>query len=106
MLGNFGNMMNVIQKVQQNVSSLQEELREQRLSSASGDVVRVVVNGTQEIVAIDLNPTHLTAENQAMLEDLLIACLNDALNQSRKQSQSAMSQLAGEFNLPPIPGLF
>lgn len=106
LLGNFGNMIDVIQKVQQNVSSIQENLRDKHLTSASGDVLQVVVNGAQEVVAIQLNPQYLQAENKAMLEDLLIACLNDALSQSRLQSQSAMSKLAGEFNLPSIPGLF
>lgn len=106
LLGNFGNMLDVIQKVQQNVSSIQENLRDKHLSSASGDVLHVVVNGTQEIVSIQFNPQYLQAENKSMLEDLLIACLNDALSQSRLQSQSAMSKLAGEFNLPSIPGLF
>lgn len=106
LLENFGNMIDVIQKVQQNVSSIQENLRTKQLSSASGDVLQVIVNGTQEVVAIQLNPQYLQAENKSMLEDLLIACLNDALSQSRTQSQDAMSKLAGEFNLPSIPGLF
>ncbi|MBQ8682161.1 MAG: YbaB/EbfC family nucleoid-associated protein [Selenomonadales bacterium] len=106
MLGNFGNMMEVIQKVQQNVASIQEGLRQERLESASGDVVRVVMNGAQEIVEIHLNPSYLSANNKAILEDLLTACLNDAARQSRQRSQAAMGQLTSDFNLPPIPGLF
>lgn len=106
MLGNFGNIMEVIQKVQQNVQSIQEGLREERLESSSGDVVHVVMNGAQEVIAIHLNPTYLSADNKAMLEDLLIACLNDASRQSRERNQSAMGKLSQDFNLPPIPGLF
>ena len=106
LLGNFGNMMEVIQKVQQNVQSIQEGLRNKRLESSSGDVVHDVMNGTQEIVALHLNPLYLSPDNKAMLEDLLIACLNDVSRQSREQSQSAMSKLTQDFNLPPIPGLF
>lgn len=106
MLGNFGNMMEVIQKVQQNVQSIQEGLRKERLESSSGDVVHVVMNGAQEIVALHLNPLYLSPDNKAMLEDLLIACLNDVSRQSRERSQSAMGKLSQDFNLPPIPGLF
>ena len=106
LLGNFGNMMEIIQKVQQNVQSIQEGLREERLESSSGDVVHVVMNGAQEVVAIHLNPTYLSADNKAMLEDLLIACLNDASRQSRERNRSAMGKLSQDFNLPPIPGLF
>ncbi len=106
MLGNFGNMMEVIQKVQQNVQSIQEGLRKERLSSSSGDVVHVVMNGAQEVIELHLNPSYLSPDNKAMLEDLLIACLNDVSRQSREQSQSAMGKLTQDFNLPPIPGLF
>lgn len=106
MLGNFGNMLDVISKIQQNVSSIQDELRLQHFSSASGDVVCVTVNGAQEIVSLELNRAYLSADNQAMLEDLLLACLNDALCRSREENRSAMGKLAAEFNLPPIPGLF
>lgn len=88
------------------MSSIQEDLREKRLSSVGQDVVRVVVNGAQEVVELELNADHLTASNKALLEDILIACLNDALSRSREESQSAMSKLAADFNLPPIPGLF
>lgn len=106
LLGNLGNMIDLIQKVQQNVSSIQESLRAKRFVSASGNVVCVTVSGTQEIVSLELNEAYLTTDNKAMLEDLLLTCLNDALSRSREQSQAAMSNLAAEFNLPPIPGLF
>ena len=106
MLGKFGNVMEIIQKVQQNADSLQEGLRSEELESSSGDVVRVVMNGVQEIIAIELNPSYLSPDNKAMLEDLLTVCLNDVCARSRARGQSAMSQLASEFNLPPIPGLF
>ena len=97
MLGKFGNVMEIIQKVQQNADSLQEGLRSEELESSSGDVVRI---------AIELNPSYLSPDNKAMLEDLLTVCLNDVCARSRARGQSAMSQLASEFNLPPIPGLF
>lgn len=106
MLSKFTGVMEIVQKVQQNADSIQEGLRQERLESVSGDVVRVVMNGVQEIVAIELNPTYLSPNNKAMLEDLLTACLNDVCSRSRARGQAAMGQLASEFNLPPIPGLF
>ena len=106
MLGNFGNMMEVIQKVQHNVQSIQEGLRKERLESSSGDVVHVVMNGAQEVISVHLNPSYLSPDNKALLEDLLTACLNDVSRRSRERNQSAMGKLTQDLNLPSIPGLF
>lgn len=106
MLGKFGNVMEIVQKLQQNAESIQAELRLERLESSSGDVVHIVMNGMQEIIAVELNPAYLSPDNKAMLEDLLVACLNDAASRSRERNQAAMGRLTGEFDLPRIPGLF
>lgn len=106
MLENLGNMMDVIKRVQDNVQSIQSDLKNERVCSSSGDVVTVTVNGQQDIIAIELNPKYLAPENNLLLQDLLSAALNNALAKSRELNQSAMSKLAGDLNLPNIPGLF
>ncbi|MDT8900986.1 YbaB/EbfC family nucleoid-associated protein [Anaeroselena agilis] len=102
----FGNVMEMVKKVQQNVSQAEEQLKSERIEVSSGDVVKVVVNGQQTILAIELNGKYLEADNTVLLQDLLVATINSALAKSREMHQAAMGKLAGDLNLPSIPGLF
>lgn len=106
MFENFGNMMDVVKKVQQSVQTIQSQLENERVSASSGDVITVTVNGKQDIVSIELNAKYLTPDNNLLLQDLLTAALNNALAKSREINQAAMTQLTTELNLPNIPGLF
>lgn len=106
MFENLGNMMEMVKKVQQNVQSIQEQLRNERIEVSSGDVIKVVVNGQQDIVALELNGKYLSPDNAALLQDLLVATLNSAMSKSRDLNQSAMNKITTDLNLPKIPGLF
>lgn len=106
MFENFGNMMDVIKKIQQNVDSVQDTLKNERIEFSSGDLIKMIVNGQQEVVSIELNAKYLSADNVILLQDLLVATINNALAKSREMNQSAMNKLAGDLNLPKIPGLF
>ncbi|MBP2643062.1 MAG: Nucleoid-associated protein [Firmicutes bacterium] len=102
----FGNVMEMVKKVQQYVSQTEEQLKNERIEVTSGDVVKVIINGQQTILGIELNANYLAAENMALLQDILVATINNALMKSRSLHQDAMSNLAKDFNLPSIPGLF
>lgn len=106
MLENIGNMMDVIKKVQTNVQEIQNNLQNERVNAASGDVVSVVVNGQQDLISITLNEKYLSPDNQLLLQDLLAATINHALAESRQLNQQAMQKLTSDLNLPHIPGLF
>lgn len=106
MFEQFGNIMEMVKKVQGNVDSIQEQLRQQRVEVSSGDVVKITVNGQQEIIGIEINPKYLMADNAALLQDLLASTMNNALSKSRDLNQEAMGKLATELNIPKIPGLF
>lgn len=106
MFENFGNMMEMVKKVQQNVQSIQEQLRNERIEVSSGDVIKVVVNGQQDVVALELNGKYLSPDNAALLQDLLVATLNSAMSKSRDLNQTAMNKITTDLNLPKIPGLF
>lgn len=106
MLENLGNMMDLVKKVQSNVQDIQQGLQNERITASSADVVTVIVNGQQDVISIELNDKYLTPENALLLQDLLAAAINDALSKSREMNQAAMSKLAGDLNLPNIPGLF
>ena len=106
MLEQLGGLMDMVKKVQQNVDQVQEQLKRERIEVSSGDVIKITLNGQQELVAIELNPKYLTTENAILLQDLITATMNNALAKSRELNQAAMSKLAGDMNLPKIPGLF
>ena len=106
MFEQFGNIMEMVKKVQQNVDSVQEQLKQEKIEVSSGDVVKIVVNGQQELLAIHLNGNYLTTENAVLLQDLLLATINSALAKSRDVNQAAMGKLAADLNLPKIPGVF
>ncbi|TCL35796.1 hypothetical protein EV210_11039 [Anaerospora hongkongensis] len=106
MLEQLGGLMDMVKKVQQNVDQVQEHLKQERIEVSSGDVVKITLNGQQELVALELNPKYLTTENAVLLQDLITATMNNALAKSRELNQAAMSKLAGDMNLPKIPGLF
>ena len=103
---NLGNMMELVKKVQQNVDNVQDQLKAQRIEVSSGDVIKLTLNGQQELLAIEINNKYLTAENGILLQDLLVATINNGLVKSRDLQQTAMSKLTGDLNLPKIPGLF
>jgi nucleoid-associated protein EbfC len=102
----FGNMMEMVKKVQQYVSQTEEQLKSERIEVGSNDVVKVTVNGQQTVVAIEFNAKYLSPDDAALLQDLLVSTINKALDKSREMHQQAMTKLAGELNLPNIPGLF
>lgn len=102
----FGNMMEMVKKVQQYVSQTEEQLKSERIEVSGSDVVKVTVNGQQTVVSIELNAKYLSPDDAALLQDLLVSTMNSALDKSRVMHQQAMSKLAGELNLPNIPGLF
>ncbi|MCX7781251.1 MAG: YbaB/EbfC family nucleoid-associated protein [Negativicutes bacterium] len=106
MLENFGNIMEMVKSLQQSVNHVQERLQNERIEVASGDAVKVIVNGQQSIVTIEINSKYLTPDNASLLQGLLTATVNNALAKSREIQQAAMDKLAGDLNLPKIPGLF
>ncbi len=103
---NLGNMMELVKKVQQNVENVQDQLKSQHIEVSSGDVIKLTVNGQQELIAIEINNKYLSAENGILLQDLLVATINNALTKSKDLQQAAMGKLTGDLNLPKIPGLF
>lgn len=90
--------------MQADMAKLQEELGSRtEESTAGGGVIKVVANGRQEIVSIEIKPEAVDPEDVEMLQDLILTAVNGALNQSREMVAREMSKLTGGLN---IPGLF
>jgi hypothetical protein len=92
------------QIMQQKMATMQEELKTKTVEASSGGgMINVTANGGQEILSIHIDPTVINPEDVDMLQDLVLAAVNEALKKARDMVQSEMSQLTGGIN---IPGLF
>lgn len=100
---NFKNMMKQAQQLQSKMAKLQEELAEKTVeASAGGGMVKVVANGRQEIVSIRLEKEVVDPEDIDMLQDLILAAVNEALSQSQKMIAGEMGKLTGGLNIPGL----
>lgn len=104
---NMGNLLKQAQQFQSKMAKLQEELGEKTVEATSGGgMVSVVANGKQEIVSITIEPEVIDPEDKEMLQDLIIAAVNDALTKAKNMVQEEMGKLTHGLNLPNLPGLF
>jgi DNA-binding YbaB/EbfC family protein len=102
-LGNFASMMKQAQGIQDRMSKLQEEMGQLRVeASAGGGMVRVEANGQQKILAIQLEDSLLENPDREMLEDLLVAATNQALDKSREAAAEEMAKLTGNLDIPGL----
>ena len=99
--GNMGNMMKQVQKMQREMERLQAELEEKTVeSSAGGGVINVVATGKKEIKSISIKPEAVDAEDVEMLEDLILAAVNQALQKAEEMVAEEMAQITGGINIP------
>lgn len=104
MFGNMGNMGKMMKKMQEDMAKMQEELANKTVeATAGGGVVKVTANGKQEIKAIEIKPEAVDPEDIEMLQDLVMAAVNEALRQSQEMAAGEMTKLTGGLK---IPGLF
>ncbi|PLX84127.1 MAG: YbaB/EbfC family nucleoid-associated protein [Desulfuromonas sp.] len=100
----LGNIMKQAQQMQQKITRLQQELEGREIEATSGGgMVTAVVNGKQQIVSLKIEKAVVDPEDIEMLEDLVTAALNEALQQSQQMMQKEMGRLTGGMSLP---GLF
>ncbi|MFX4262908.1 YbaB/EbfC family nucleoid-associated protein [Pelotomaculum propionicicum] len=102
--GNMNKMMKQVQKMQQDMMKLQEELGERKVeSTAGGGAVKVVANGKNEIISIEIKPEAVDPEDVEMLQDLITAAVNEALRKAQEMVSQEMGKITGGLK---IPGMF
>ncbi len=102
MVKGMGNMLKQAQKLQSKIFQLQEEMAERTVeTTVGGGMVKAVANGKQELVSIKIDPEVTDPDDVQMLEDLLLAAVNDVLKKAKDMVSEEMTKLAGGFNLPP-----
>jgi DNA-binding YbaB/EbfC family protein len=93
-------MMQQVQKMQSRMAKVQAELEgEQIEASAGGGAVKAVVNGQQRLLSITVDPE--VASDVEMLQDLVVAAINEALENSRELAANRMQEVTAGLGLPP-----
>lgn len=97
----MSNLAQRIQKMQQDMVKAQEELAEETLEvSAGGGMVKVVITGHQRIRSIEIKPEVVDPEDVEMLQDMLVAAVNQAIERSQAKAAERLEGLTGGLNLP------
>ena len=97
----MGKMMKQAQQLQAKMLKLQEELAEKTVeTSAGGGMVKVVANGRQQLVSIQIEKEVVDPDDVEMLQDLVLAAANDALTKAQEMAAEEMNKLTGGLNIP------
>ncbi len=100
---NAGNMMKKIQQMQADMENVQKEVEETEFSaSAGGGAVEVTVNGSHEILSIKMEPDVVDPEEIEMLEDLLIAALNESIKKANDAMEQGIERAKGGLSIPGL----
>jgi len=101
--GNMNKMMKQVQKMQQDIANLQEEMKTRTVEcTAGGGMVKVTANGNNEILAIEINPQVIDPEDVEMLQDLVLAAVNEALKMAQEMVAQEMNRLTGGMKIPGL----
>ena len=98
--GNQAAMMRQVQKMQQDMIRMQEEMEAKTYEAAAGGgMVKATVNGKHEVVGLEINPEAVDPDDVEMLQDMVIAAVNEAMRAADTDSANNMSKLTGGLNL-------
>lgn len=99
--GNMNNMMKQMQKMQKQMEDMQKKLEEEEITAQSGGgAVEATVSGKKQLVALNIDPDAIDPEDKEMLEDLIIAAVNEALREVEQKADREMSKLTGGLKIP------
>lgn len=97
-------LMKQAQEFQQKMGQVQEELAKKTVASeVGGGMVKAWVNGKHELLSLQIEKEVINPDDPIMLQDLIVAAVNDAMRKSTEMAQAEMGRLTGGLN---IPGLF
>lgn len=95
--------MKQAQKIQTQMARMQEELAGRTVeASAGGGMIAVVANGKQEIVSVKIEPEVIDAGDREMLQDLVVAAVNEALRKAQEMVSEEMKKITGGLNIPGL----
>lgn len=99
---NMANMMKQAQQMQENLQRLQQEMEEMEvMGTAGGGMVSATVTGKGKLRRIEVDPSLITADDKEVMEDLVVAAVNDAQSKAEARMQEETQKLMGGLQLPP-----
>jgi nucleoid-associated protein EbfC len=102
-IGAMGDLLKQAQEMQSRMAKIQEELANKTVQgSAGGGMVQVTVNGQFNITAVQIEASVVNPAEKEMLEDLLLAAVNDGMRKARELASSEMSKLTGGLKIPGL----
>ena len=102
-IGGMGNLLKQAQEMQARMAKIQEELGQKTVDGSSGGgMVQVTVNGQLSLCAVKIDPTVINAHEKEMLEDLILAAVNDGMRKARDLVSAEMSKITGGFKIPGL----
>jgi len=97
-------LMKQAQIMQKKMEEAKEELAQKEIKvSSGGGIIEIIINGQQEIKEIKIEPDVIDAKEKEMLEDLILAAINESIRQSKELAAQEIAKLTGGIN---VPGLF
>ncbi|MFQ5900922.1 MAG: YbaB/EbfC family nucleoid-associated protein [Thermodesulfobacteriota bacterium] len=100
---NIGNILKQAQKMQSKIAQIQEEMAEKTTeASAGGGMVNAVANGRQELMSIAIEPEIVELKDIEMLQDLIVAAVNEALRKSKEMMAEEVGKFTSGLGLPGI----
>ena len=99
----MGNMLKQAQKLQSKIFKLQDQLADRTVeTTVGGGMVKAVANGKQELLSVKIEPEVVDPNDVQMLEDLIVAAVNDVLKKAQEMVTEEMTRLTGGFKIPGI----
>ena len=105
--GMLGDLMRQAKKMQQEMARVQEETKKKTVeASAGGGMVTVTANGGMEIISIKIEREVVNPDDIEMLQDLIVAAVNEALRRAQQMVSEEMGKITGGLNIPGMSGMF
>ena len=99
----FGNIMKQAKLMQEKIGKIQEGLADKTIeASAGGGMITTTVNGKQELVSIKIDPEVVDPNDIEMLQDLIIAAVNEGIKRAQEMMAEEMSKVTGGLNIPGL----
>lgn len=101
MKGDMGKMMKQLQQMQAEMAKVEKELEDDKVeASAGGGMVKVVVSGKQQLLELKIDPAAVDPEDVELLEDTIIAAVNEAMREAQELAAKKLGRLTGGMGLP------
>ena len=102
-MANMGDMMKQAQQLQSKLARIQEDAGKKTVeASAGGNMVTAVVNGKLELVSLRIDPAVTSADDVEMLQDLVMAAVNEGIRQAQQMMANEMGKITGGLKIPGL----